>query len=255
MIRRLRKVIYDNKKLADLNWAVRGLFGITRRSLEEKYFRKHTSHIIPNYMKNNDVKRLQIGGGNNVLDGWLNVNIYCGDRVNGPESFKQAYMDATKTFPFAEETFQYIFSEHMIEHISYKEADFMISECNRVMKKGGRIRICTPGYDNLVNILTNNSREDAERYFKKLVHGSFGSDIPTDPSYAINYMFFNYGHRFIHSKASLSYLLKKHGFSDIEFFKAQQSNDPELKNIETNYIHTGHENNAIETLAVEAVRK
>ena len=111
--------------------------------------------MIPQYLANTEVKKLQIGGGPNVLEGWLNVNIYCGHKG---EVIRQAYMDATRPFPFADETFQYIFAEHMIEHITYSDADNMIRECARVMKKGGRIRLATPGKSDLVI-----SNADAEK--------------------------------------------------------------------------------------------
>jgi len=251
MIQKLKNIVRNNKKLSNLSWAIRDLFGVTKQSIHENYFRKKTKHIIPNYLATAKTKKLQIGGGPNVLDGWLNVNVYCGDI--GKE-IKQAYMDATIRFPFDDGTFDYIFAEHMIEHITYLQADFMISECARVMKKGGRIRLATPGWDNFVNIVKDNSPERVKEYFERLIFYHYGSDIPLDPSYALNYISFHYNHVFIHSKASLTHLLTKYGFTNIEFFKPQVSNDPNLKDIEINYVNIGRENNALETLVIEGVK-
>jgi predicted SAM-dependent methyltransferase len=252
MIGKIKNIVRNNKKLSNLSWAVRGLFGVTKQSIHENYFRKKTAHIIPQYFITAGVKKLQIGGGPNVLEGWLNTNIYCGDI--GKE-IKQAFMDATKRFPFPDESFQYIFAEHMIEHISYSHVDFMIGECSRVLKKGGRIRLATPGWDNLVNMIKDNPPEKVRAYFEKLVFPKYGKDIPIDPSYALNYSSFSYGHTHIHSKVSLTHLLTKYGFGQIEFFKSMKSNDPNLRNIEINHIHVGTENNVMETLVIEGVKQ
>lgn len=251
----LRNIIRNSRRLSNFSWALRGLFGVTRQSIHEKYFIKKTKHIIPDYLATHEIKKLQIGGGNNILNGWLNVNIYCGDRVDGKEELKQAFMDATRPFPFKDGTFNYIFSEHMIEHISYKDADFMIQESSRVLCCGGKIRIATPGYDNLLKLVDAHSKESVEKYFKKLISPHYGPDIPLDSSYVINYMFYNYGHKFIHSKVTLTHLLNKYGFTDVQFLKPQESSDVNFRNIEINFMATGKENNEMETLVVEAIRK
>jgi predicted SAM-dependent methyltransferase len=46
--------------------------------------------------------------------------------------------------PFASDTFDFIFSEHMIEHVSHDDGAKMLAECHRVLKPGGHIRITTP---------------------------------------------------------------------------------------------------------------
>jgi predicted SAM-dependent methyltransferase len=48
--------------------------------------------------------------------------------------------------------FDYVFSEHMIEHVSYAEGLLMLRECLRVLKPGGRIRIATPSLEVLLDL-------------------------------------------------------------------------------------------------------
>ena len=134
----LKLIIRKNKKLSDLAWAIRGLWGDTPQKSAERYYKPRTRFLIDDYLNTNQSRKLHIGAQANILEGWLNVDIYTGasDRV--------AYMDATKPFPFPDATFDYIFSEHMIEHIEYYEVSFMIKECYKVLKKGGKIRIATP---------------------------------------------------------------------------------------------------------------
>src|SRR5688572_12758284 len=59
---------------------------------------------IRTYLKNHAVKKLQIGTGTNYLEGWLNT-----DRM--PYSKRIAYLDVSRTFPFPDRTFDYVFTE------------------------------------------------------------------------------------------------------------------------------------------------
>src|SRR5690348_4800131 len=80
--------------------------------------------------------KLQVGAGDNVLAGWLNT-----DRDPTPGS---AYLDATRRFPLPDASFDYVMSEHTIEHLTLEQADSMLAECHRVLKPGGKVRIATP---------------------------------------------------------------------------------------------------------------
>jgi predicted SAM-dependent methyltransferase len=79
--------------------------------------------------------------------GWLNTDYE-------PELPIVMHLDASQRFPFREATFDYIFSEHVIEHISYWDGMKMLAECFRVLKGSGKVRISTPDLAFLVD-LTN----------------------------------------------------------------------------------------------------
>src|SRR5438477_50522 len=82
------------------------------------------------------------GAGFNSLPGWLNTDLE-------PKSASVIYLDAAKPLPFAYSTFDYIFSEHVIEHIPYPQGLSMLKECFRVIKPGGTIRIATPNLEQI----------------------------------------------------------------------------------------------------------
>jgi len=99
---------------------LRKLYGFARRGPQlERYFR------------NNPVKKLQLGTSNSSIERWLNTDLL-------PTSNEVVYLDATRRFPFEDNTFDYVYSEHMIEHIEYDSALFMLRECFRVLKPGGK---------------------------------------------------------------------------------------------------------------------
>ena len=62
--------------------------------------------------------------------GWLNTDL-C------PKVAGCVTLDATKPFPLASASFDYVFSEHQMEHIHYSDAVRMLRECHRVLRPVG----------------------------------------------------------------------------------------------------------------------
>jgi len=117
-----------------------GAVRLARKVPEQARRTKHRltdPETIRAYLAAHDVRALQLGAGPNALDGWLNTDI-------APSRRGIAYLDATRPFPLEDETFDYVFSEHQIEHIEARHALPMLRECFRVLKPGGRLRIATP---------------------------------------------------------------------------------------------------------------
>ena len=52
--------------------------------------------------------------------------------------------DVTKGLPFSDGYIGGIFTEHMIEHISFDQALSLLGECRRVLRKGGTLRVIVP---------------------------------------------------------------------------------------------------------------
>ena len=183
--------------------------------------------MIDEYFKENEIKKLHIGcGPTNLLDGWLNTDLVAHnekilslDVLSGP-------------FPFQDNSFDYIFSEHMIEHISYEHALVMLKECFRILKKGGRIRISAPNLDFLFKVykepeikLHKDWLTYQNEYYAKW------APFP-DPSYIINNYVRAWGHKFIYDKTSLSASLMISGFTNITEHLIQNSSDLNLSNLE-----------------------
>ena len=129
----LRKHLKHSQFIVGLARALRGL----ARDLSVLHGITNRNGKIADYLKANSVRKLQLGTSNNILTGWLNTDIVVN---HGPI----VYMDATKRFPFENNTFDYIVAEHMIEHVEYEAAQVMLRECFRVLKPGGRVRFATP---------------------------------------------------------------------------------------------------------------
>ena len=127
--------------------------------------------------------------------------------------------DCRKSLPFPDASVRGIFCEHFFEHIDYtEEVPYFLSECHRVMKKDGILRLivpdgekylrayCSDGWDELSKIRPL----DAERtdfYFRC----KYNTRIEL-----IN-MVFRQGHehKFAYDFETLHFVLNRYGFSEI----------------------------------------
>ena len=112
--------------------------------------------VIRAYLNANPVRKLQLGAGGFHPAGWLNTDI--------EPSNNEVYLDATGRYPFPDGSFQYIFAEHVIEHVPWEGGLAMLQECYRVLATGGKIRIVTPNLTKFIQLLTDRP-DDAQRRF------------------------------------------------------------------------------------------
>lgn len=61
-----------------------------------------------------------------------------------------SYLDVGKRFPYRDETFDAVFSCHMLEHLFADKAQVCIAEIFRILKPGGICRIVVPDLDKIV---------------------------------------------------------------------------------------------------------
>ncbi len=199
--------------------------------------------IAARYFAESNAPKLNIGCGGNVLAGWLNTDIY-------PELPMVMYLDATQDFLFKEETFDYIFSEHVIEHISYWDGVKMLTECFRVLKKCGKIRISTPDLVFLVD-LTRPDKTDLQRAYIKWAANTFTPGVPDDNEvFVINNFVRNWGHTFIYDENTLRGAMSNAGFKMITKFDQHESKDVALRDLE-NEQHLPPNFLRLETLTLE----
>src|SRR5580658_5791909 len=108
------------------------------------------------YLQRTTTPKLHIGSGWRLLDGWLNTDLELIPEV--------MLMDATQRFPFGDGTFQYVYTEHMIEHVPYPQGLYMLQECHRVMRRGGVIRVITPDLAVILGLYSSSLCADQQRY-------------------------------------------------------------------------------------------
>lgn len=226
--------------------AIRKARGITPADLKLEYFARKRDRDIQAYLKDNSVKKLQIGCQDHPMPGWLNADI-------DPIHEEVVLMDATQPFPLPSDTFDIVFSEHMIEHIGFQEGLFMVKECYRVMKKGAVIRISTPNLKFLID-LYQEPKTQVQLDYIQFNKRYFKDNRPMTDAIVINNFFRDWGHRFIHDFNTLTYILKQAGFKDIKQCEVYKSEHKELQNLEKHALELGEEFNLLESFVVEAIK-
>jgi predicted SAM-dependent methyltransferase len=181
--------------------------------------------IIESYFAERKIRKLHIGCGGNILSDWLNSDFF-------PDSNAILHLNATDTFPFSHNTFDYVFSEHMIEHISYSNALSMLSECHRVLKNIGKIRISTPDLQFLIDLYRDDKSELQRQYIKWATDERIKSAPYYDDTFVINSFVRDWGHLFIYDEKTLRSSLEKAGFTQIVRCDLSESKDGALRNLE-----------------------
>ena len=181
--------------------------------------------IIERYFSAHAMRKLHCGCGDHILDEWLNTDLF-------PHSESVLHLDATEPFPFGNEEFDYIFSEHLIEHISYSQGLQMLSECYRILRKNGKIRISTPNLAFLID-LYKEEKSDLQKEYLKWATEKFIKFAPcNDDAFVINNFVRAWGHQFIYDEKTLSASLKKAGFTRVTRCELNESEEGVLRNLE-----------------------
>jgi predicted SAM-dependent methyltransferase len=247
-LRNESKALFRNKVKTILK--KQGLLGVATacvRLLRRIKSRLNDGKMIRTYLDNHQVKKLHIGAGEHVLRGWLNSDLY-------PYQREVIYFDATKVFPFEHRTFDYVFSEHMIEHVTFTQGLDMLKECHRVLKLGGKIRVATPDLLFLIELYKVSKTPLERAYIEWAVDTQVQGAFSYKDTYVINNFFRDWGHKFIYDEKVLREALENVGFSDVVRREVHESPDPELRGLEfKSKLPDGFLN--LETMVLEAVKR
>lgn len=197
------------------------------RGTLRRAFAARDRKIARAYLERHDIRKLQIGAGHNLHAGWLNTNWF-------PIRFIQRdyiFLDAGQPMPFPAATFDYVFTEHMIEHVPYLTGQAMLRECFRILKPGGKLRISTPDFAFLIDLMKPGLSPLQQSYIDG-ARSSLPDGVPTTPATVANNFVRDWGHQFIYDKATLTGCLAAAGFVNITPFEVNQSDDPQLAGID-----------------------
>lgn len=242
LIQKIRKLLKQSEFLVGIVRAARaGLLDIKKIYGFMTRRRKIRSYLY----NNNQLKKLQLGTSNSPIIGWLNTDVL-------PTNRRVAYLDATRRFPFNDDIFDYVYSEHMIEHIEHQSAVFMLRECFRVLKPGGKIRISTPDLK-VYTSLQSKEKTASQNFYVDWVTERFMPDVDyCKEVFLINNAFRAWGHQFLYDRETLKVTMTRIGFEDIKYYQPGVSDDENLRGIEShgNMIEC-EEINQFEAFAIE----
>lgn len=164
--------------------------------------------MTASYLNSHPVRCLHIGAGSHPLQGWLNSDVEQGRE-------RRIELDATQRFPLADDTFDFIFSEHMIEHISHADGRSMMHECFRVLKPGGTVRITTPDIRFLAALLDGELDATQQAYLAWSRDAFLPEATGSAANFVVNNFFRDWGHQFIYDAPTLCNIFVQCGFEAI----------------------------------------
>lgn len=163
---------------------------------------------IERYLREHQTRKLQLGAGEHPHAGWLNTDLH------GYGRDELVYLDVRKRFPLPDASFDLVYSEHMLEHLTYTEGQACLRECLRVLRPEGRVRIATPSLEQLARLYEGGDLQ--ERYVKWAVE-TLEPDVDAAlPGVVVNNFFRSWGHSFIYDPQTLRHALTEAGFVDVE---------------------------------------
>lgn len=168
------------------------------------------------------LRGLHCGSGRTLHRGFLNSDVMqLSDGQGGTSQLGQVccfnqllyYLqhDQTTPLPIEAESFDWVFSEHFIEHISVEQAVAWMREVHRVLKPGGIVRISTPDLALYANGYGDPHQTFYRRHHNQL-HQMGMTGAPCRPAWMLNQIFRNYGHQWIYDLDELTLVARSAGF-------------------------------------------
>jgi predicted SAM-dependent methyltransferase len=201
--------------------------------IKHRLWSVNTTKSLGIYLSNQKSPKLQLGAGSNNLEGWFNTDYFPRNNI--------FFVDVTKPFQVPSDSFDFVLSEHHIEHIPYRSAVEMLKEAFRIMKPGGLIRISTPDLRKYINAYEQDTtmKTEVAAHAEDWIYSGFHNAVnyvPIDDYFTahfVNDIFLNYEHRFIFDFESLGRILENAGFINIKNCSLKESVHPEFKDVET----------------------
>ncbi len=178
--------------------------------------------VMPAWLKVVKLKKkqhlkLNIGCGKVKYDGWVNIDIdYNADLI----------LDTRKGLPFKENSIDFIFSEHFVEHLTFEESQKLLRECYKCLKAGGTIRTATPDLDYIV------SKYGTDWKNQDWINWPEYNFIKTKGR-MLNISFREWGHKYLFNAEDLQNHLVSVGFKNTIRCDQNRSTHKELCNLET----------------------
>ena len=199
------------------------------------YFR----HFITRYfISRNRCKNLRIGESLKYSN-WISTNY---------QVLTSNFLDATRNFS-SQNNFKFIIADNVIEHLSLVNGERMLRNVYCSLQRGGKVRITTPDLESICGVYLKSDPSFLNDYACDLQNHNLQIEYFPD---LLKTTFNSFGHHkgYIYDFNLLSHLLNRLGFVDIQKFRAGQSNDLMLKNLE----HRNSKSDKWSQMSIEATK-
>lgn len=153
-------------------------------------------------------------------------------------------LDVTGPLPFPDQSAEYIYSSHMIEHLTHEDAEKFLKECFRILSKGGRIRLMTPNLRfSVEDYMARRSKPElahtAADFFMNCLgvveeHGNAG----TLERWIRKFQQKN-NHKWLYDEYNLKHMLEQIGFVNVTAKDNWISDFPDIAQLEPSELRSG----------------
>jgi len=182
-------------------------------------------------------KKYHLGCGIIFLKNYLNVGFWTNlengklyENPNGAEGTILLNYDLTHGIPASENSLEVIYHSHMLEHLTNTEGIEFLKDCYRVLKPGGVMRVLVPdlGYFSKKYVEGDDFFFDA---YRKEALADNKALYPTRGAIFMG-MLHNHGHKMGYDFETMHHALQSIGFINIQKTMFQESQLPDIKEIE-----------------------
>lgn len=200
-------------------------FGI-KRIINLRGFQKIKARkLVSKKIKNNEKIMLHLGCGTIYKEGWINIDNNSDDNICKLD----LNWDLRFPLPFADNSVDFIYNEHFLEHLTAEEGQRAIKDFMRVLKLEGVMRMAMPDLKDTIKMyLDNNWKETNKEFLEK-----FGLTGIQTKAEMLNVNFRWWGHKWLYDWEELERRLKDVGATQIKKCEIFKSDYCELNDLET----------------------
>lgn len=214
---------------------------------------KRIAGLRPRMRPHDGVLKVNLGGGIEVADGWVNADgnmhallagaprpvlsaLYRRTQHVRSQMSEEEYVrrlsehsfvfcDFTRELPFASNSVDFLFCSHVLEHFTPAEGARLMREVLRVLKPGGWARITVPDLAIAMRLYQQGAKREALEYFFTGESGAYDQ------------------HHYMYDAELLMGMLRQQGFTEISERNYREGRVPDLEQLD---------NRPDQTLYVEA---
>ena len=186
--------------------------------------------------------KLQFGSGENILDGWQNL--------------QENQADISKHLYFEDDSVDFILCEHCLEHVDPHAGYKFLRECYRILRHGGVARIIVPDIRK-VWIHADDSyrafiKDGIKTWWPRIGWTPRPDHTPSDRE-LVETLIFCHGHKSVYTVVLLETLMETAGF-DVENPEYGKSKHPDLNGVDGHWKMMGLGNCVLESVVVEGTK-
>jgi len=158
--------------------------------------------------------------------------------------------DLTKDIPAADNSLEGIYQSHFLEHVNYMDGIFVLQECFRALKPGGKMRVIVPDLEFWIDAYKTKKMHFFETYMKMDGFKEKAHLMRTSGS-LFNSAMHDHGHKATYDFETLFWLLSSLGFENVRRTSYADGNYDLHQN---DKLRSDDPLRAVESLCVECVK-